>query len=56
MHGARPLQKFAEDFGITTRQCYKLMSAGKLKTIKIGVRRYVPNDEAERIQKEGTEG
>jgi predicted site-specific integrase-resolvase len=50
-----PIKLFCSGIGISRSSAYKLMRAGKLKSIRVAGRRIVPAAEAERIANEGAE-
>lgn len=57
--GSAPLafrvRPFCQTVGIGKSTFYKLVTAGKIKTIVIGGRRLVPAEEAQRLVREGCE-
>lgn len=50
----RGMAETAEHLGVSLRHLERLADAGKVRTIKIGRRRFVPHDELSRICREGT--
>ena len=49
------VQPFCKSIGIGRTKFYELVAAGKIKTVRIGGRRLVPADEAQRLVREGCE-
>ena len=43
------MDEAAEAVAVSRRMLYHLVSAGKLRTVKIGTRRFVPRTELERL-------
>jgi predicted site-specific integrase-resolvase len=50
---AEPLKEFARSFGVSYDTVFRASRDGRLKTIRIGARLYVPIAEAERVGREG---
>jgi excisionase family DNA binding protein len=48
------IEAAAEYLGVTTQHLYTLRIAGKIKTIKLGRRRLIPDAELQRLATEGT--
>jgi excisionase family DNA binding protein len=44
---------FCSAYGISRSTLYVLIKGGRIRTIKIGRRRLIPEDEGERIMREG---
>ena len=49
-----PLKKYAETIGIHYHTARNLKKEGKLRTVKVGRKDFVPVEEAQRVAKEGT--
>jgi excisionase family DNA binding protein len=50
---ARRVNDFCSAYGISRSTLYVLIKSGRIRTIKIGRRRLIPEDEGERIMREG---
>ena len=50
---AYTLQQFCEQIGVSRSLVYKLIKAGKIRSIRVAGRRLIPVAEAERIVREG---
>jgi excisionase family DNA binding protein len=50
---ARRVNDFCSAYGISRSTLYVLMKSGSIRTIKVGRRRLIPEDEGERLLKEG---
>lgn len=49
------MQNGADMLSVSRRQLYDLIAEGRIKTVKIGLRRVIPRSEIERLLAEGTE-
>ncbi len=49
-----PIKEYADKIGIHYHTARKLKQEGKLRTVKVGAKDFVPVEEAERIAREGT--
>ncbi len=49
-----PVKEFCKATGISNSLFYELVKQNKIRTIKVGCRRLVPNDEVTRILRCGT--
>lgn len=47
------IKDFCPEHGISRSTVYKLIAAGKLRTVTIAGRRLIPGDEAQRLYREG---
>jgi predicted site-specific integrase-resolvase len=50
---AEPLKPLAASFGASYDTFFRAAKDGRLKTIRLGNRLYVPSDEIERLSREG---